>query len=367
MRWRFEKDENRATLWIRPWDGIRSMPEGLAVLRAIERKYGKLKHFMFLRDPQCRDMYQPFFYAELESMVDLEQIPEGRQAIQLEVPIFERPPPGGIGLEHIDGLLTPEEKVDDYATTPSLVERVAEQVSTEGTAADAPPPTTRVIDVQIERSSRKQSLRSGPNFSLSEERQLQVSKSIVQWGGFYSPPAPPQPLSEEDILLGAKLPSSKPLPEPSRRHMELYLKKWQPRVQHLLSKPKLEAEEGVEEDRTVATAADVPRTIAVEHLLQQDMHEEPPVEAEAEAAEVELPLEPEPEQHRSSKRRERLLALARQNARTPLPDSVRILTTEEEAQRRAELAQQKEEEKRAKESVRDRLWKLIGGGGGSWL
>ena len=47
--WRFEKDENRTRLWIRPWDGITSLPEGLAVVRAIERKYGKLKYYLFLR------------------------------------------------------------------------------------------------------------------------------------------------------------------------------------------------------------------------------------------------------------------------------------------------------------------------------
>lgn len=44
-----EEDGGLPSLWIRPWDGILSMADGLAVLRAIERRYGKLKYYHFLR------------------------------------------------------------------------------------------------------------------------------------------------------------------------------------------------------------------------------------------------------------------------------------------------------------------------------
>lgn len=37
------------TLYIRPFDGITSMPEAFAVLRAVERRYGKMKHFNFIK------------------------------------------------------------------------------------------------------------------------------------------------------------------------------------------------------------------------------------------------------------------------------------------------------------------------------
>lgn len=40
---------DKKVLYIRPWDGITSTPEAYAILRAIERRYGKLKHYHFLR------------------------------------------------------------------------------------------------------------------------------------------------------------------------------------------------------------------------------------------------------------------------------------------------------------------------------
>lgn len=162
-------------------------------------------------------------------------------------------------------------------------------------------------------------------------------------------------------MLGAVQQPPSTLPLPSRKHMESYLKTWQPKVQHLLPKPK-PAEKPMEEEVTESTPL---HTVAVEHLLQQDQHSEAPVEEEV--VEAEPTPEPQPEPPRISKRRERLLQLARQNARTPLPESVKIRTPEEEAQRRAAFEEQKEQEKRTKETVRDRLWKLMGGGGGGWL
>lgn len=194
-----------------------------------------------------------------------------------------------------------------------------------------------------------------------------MSKSVVQWGGFYAPPAPSQPLTEEDILLGAKPAPSDPMPEPPRKHMEQYLRTWRPKVHHLLAKsiPLAEKESTVVSAQSRMVEDDAPVSIAVEQLLKEDPHEEGPLEAEV--VEVEPTPEPVAEPPRPSKRRERLLALARQNARTPLPESVRILTPEEQAQKRAEFEKKKEEEKRMKETVRDRLWKLMGGGGGSWL
>lgn len=97
-------------------------------------------------------MYQPFCFAEFVNDRDLEQISPGRHTIQLEVPIIERIPLGGTSLEHIRGLLHPEERLDEDVPPPRIVERVAEEVSGQTSSPDAPQPTTRVIDVQIERT-----------------------------------------------------------------------------------------------------------------------------------------------------------------------------------------------------------------------
>lgn len=36
-------------LFVRTWDGVPSMPDGFAMLRGIEKKYGKIKTFKFIR------------------------------------------------------------------------------------------------------------------------------------------------------------------------------------------------------------------------------------------------------------------------------------------------------------------------------
>ena len=39
----------KQSLYIRPWDGVTSMPEAFAILRSLEHKYGKFKYYQFLR------------------------------------------------------------------------------------------------------------------------------------------------------------------------------------------------------------------------------------------------------------------------------------------------------------------------------
>lgn len=76
-------------------------------------------------------------------------------------------------------------------------------------------------------------------------------------------------------------------------------------------------------------------------------------------AELSVASEPERATPRLSKR-EQILARARVNARTPLPESV--LQTEQKRRQADEekLAQEREEEEQVRTSVRERLWKMIG-------
>lgn len=78
----------------------------------------------------------------------------------------------------------------------------------------------------------------------------------------------------------------------------------------------------------------------------------------ADEAELSVASEPERATPRLSKR-EQILARARVNARTPLPESV--LQTEQKRRQADEekLAQEREEEQ-VRTSVRERLWKMIG-------
>ncbi len=46
---RRQRRRARGTIFIRPWDGVSSMPEALAIVRAVEKKYGKVQDFMVMR------------------------------------------------------------------------------------------------------------------------------------------------------------------------------------------------------------------------------------------------------------------------------------------------------------------------------
>ena len=44
-------------LYVRPWDGVTSTVEAFAIVRSIERRYGRLKWFHFLRVCQYRLLF----------------------------------------------------------------------------------------------------------------------------------------------------------------------------------------------------------------------------------------------------------------------------------------------------------------------
>ena len=69
-------------------------------------------------------------------------------------------------------------------------------------------------------------------------------------------------------------------------------------------------------------------------------------------------------QPRIGKKRERLLALARQNARTPLLESAKLPGPEEQAKEQQEKEQKLAQEEQTKSTVRERLWRLMAG---KWL
>ena len=75
-------------------------------------------------------------------------------------------------------------------------------------------------------------------------------------------------------------------------------------------------------------------------------------------AELSVASEPERATPRLSKR-EQILARARVNARTPLPESV-LQTEQKQRQADEEKLAQEREEEQVRTSVRERLWKMIG-------
>lgn len=124
------------------------------------------------QDTEVPDFYQPYIFAEFDSEEALAAIPLGRQTVPLEIPIFEHAQPGGISLEDLRDLLNPADKVEgdpipvftpkEKGTSNEEVAAATEATpDTEATPHEAetgeetaptPAPTTKVINVYIERS-----------------------------------------------------------------------------------------------------------------------------------------------------------------------------------------------------------------------
>ena len=104
------------------------------------------------QDQEVHDMYQPYFFAEFENTESLDQIPAGRQTIQLEIPVLEKTLLATVGIDDVLPLLRPEDKVDGPLPDPNVVTRMAAETASDSDAEEDKP-TTRTIDVWIERSS----------------------------------------------------------------------------------------------------------------------------------------------------------------------------------------------------------------------
>lgn len=144
---------------------------------------------------------------------------------------------------------------------------------------------------------------------------------------------------------------------------------------------KLLTDAGIPKDETITAAVDEveigPDELRNDNVLTtvvapEVLVKEEPSEAQNESASTIQGAEPTspssppvPEPHHSLPqiltRRQRLLAQARENARTPLPESLLPPSPEAlQAKAEAEEAEKKKEEKEAS-SMRERLWKLMGG------
>ncbi len=75
-------------------------------------------------------------------------MPTEPSILQVKVPVIDKTQPGGIGLNDLQGLLDPADKIEDAY---SEYQTVASRMKPENSNDDG---STRVIDVRIERTSK---------------------------------------------------------------------------------------------------------------------------------------------------------------------------------------------------------------------
>lgn len=214
--------------------------------------------------------------------------------------------------------------------------------------------------------------------ALSAGKRAAIGTAFARWGGFYTPPAEQPDAPEEDDFsladLQAPVPAMQELRQPSRKYMKSALRIWAPQVRQVQREAEWERYEAqraserqaaaaaAQHDAQVmleaeaAKAAKAARTAAaaaataVKTPPQASASKKSPDEEASKPKKAATPdSQSSSQQTQASRKRERMLELARKSARASDADSAK----EPSAQ------QAKPEEN--KPSIRDRLSKLIGG------
>ncbi|EIW53970.1 uncharacterized protein TRAVEDRAFT_66650 [Trametes versicolor FP-101664 SS1] len=338
------------SLYIRPWDEIESMPAFFAMLRGIEKRFGRVREFRTGRDYDIPSKYTGYFIADLEDSEAYQRVPEKGTSVKVEVPVSKRDRPGGIGLDDLQELLQAQEW-DAQATGDGIYSTPIRPVS--GPEGETPR-ETRVVELIVQRST-------APQTEVRHRRRMketgEFGLAFHRWAGFYKP--------EEGL--------------PIQREMERALTKWEPFVAERASQAQARASARVAE----VQVDDEPESDFLSmrppagYEPQAEDLEEPSKALDASASATESsplaastsapaaetdslapPPAPETQQPVRLSQREKILQRARLHAKTPLPEPI---TEEAKAQKEAEERARKAEEQQTTSSLREKLVKLMGG------
>lgn len=197
------------------------------------------------------------------------------------------------------------------------------------------------------------------DYLIDARRVTEFHRSFVRWGGFY------QPIPSTSTEASADPARS----DPSLERMTVLKERFaeEGREQAVQSEPDVTQDDSVDAEPFLSSPDETAAPDSFDPPLSQ------PEPTSATSLEVNPPPSPsdpspppcdvpyQPQQHGRSRRRERLLELARFNAQQPLPSSVIPAPATDGEQKKQEAMDQRAKIKTARESIRERLWKLMGG------
>ncbi|KAI0937759.1 hypothetical protein AcW1_003834 [Taiwanofungus camphoratus] len=359
-----QRTEVKPGLFVRPWDGISSMAEVFAMIRGIERKYGRIREYIIPRDRDLPHLYIPYFWVLLHDPWNYERVPN-RTVLKVPVPNVDPSRPGGIGLEDLQGLLYSQDRTRGPMGS-------AERVLQDSSESDDGDSKTRTVDLRIEHAKvpfrvAQQDRKWSPDIALLD--------GFYSWGGFYEPVDEESAKKVQHMQFNQarwakkrtrRTTESASSEEGSEELLEVALQQSVVEERDDNLQTQTEASEFTDD---VSKQLDVPST-SVSPPLASDIAEAtlvPPTPDAIVADETPLTLNPAaaPAEQKAPRlsRRERILAQARENARMPLPESVTMSKQEKktrELSEREKTQKEREEETQVRLSMRDRLWKLMG-------
>ncbi|KAI0002195.1 hypothetical protein BJV74DRAFT_882288 [Russula compacta] len=407
-------------MFVYPWNGIRSSAEGLAIAQAVQAKYGPAKEVVFPRcvfpaadrrpsytqDSDCVGVFHSFFWLVFDNPDVHKRLPEAFAQIRVHVPDLPRGD-GNVGLEEMmrglgfsttDGEDAPRES----PTPPPDAEAAPKD------ASEAPPEGHKSLDIRVEWA------RYGPSEVLGRRRPASVSlpdeallpNFASAWLAFdgFSPesargPHTPNllrarekwrnlaPNSDNDLTTTAAAVAESPshVPVEDEKESATAPCEWVPitlSTTPFAQRPGPGGSSAVPKNDdtspaltlddstliTSTTTSDADSIHHAEHAANTTTDDAAwptpslrPAGTDEAAGAGPAPAAPAPAAvglNNKMNRRERILHLARQNARTPLPEPA------EEPQPPPSSEGEKldeESERRVKErTIRDRLWRLVG-------
>ncbi|KAF8484085.1 hypothetical protein JB92DRAFT_3131939 [Gautieria morchelliformis] len=180
---------NPRMIFVRPWDGIPTISHAFAIVRDIERRFGKIQEFVVLRDPDVLSSCAPFLHATFTREEDAAAIPLDGKVIQVVAPNVDEKREGGIGLDDLHVYLNPETREAALLDRKSVPDTEPEW---------RPPEEGQLMDVKLERTgSRAPPLvldrplgfgRKAPPHLYNHMRTQELAQAITSFGGFVDRP-----------------------------------------------------------------------------------------------------------------------------------------------------------------------------------
>ncbi|KAI0333301.1 hypothetical protein GY45DRAFT_1432534 [Cubamyces sp. BRFM 1775] len=362
-------------VYVRPWDEIGGMPELLAMVRGLEKRFGRVQEFRIARDSDVPTQYLNFFVAEFAEEEAYQRVPPEGTHIKLEVPVSRRDRPGGVGLDELQGLLQTQHW---DPTTTDLSSGAINPFSNPEAVGQRP---MRTVELVVQRSAERGKLEEAYRRPMKPAQKFGIE--FYRWGGFYQPPDGEAGPAMRHALSKWKVAAAEAAPSQTEPSQDSTSAQGIESVAKSLDTPELvdplsSEPRGAESSYN---AADPSRALDTSLPAAQSPFDELP-NPPSSAAETTAPSDSaggvtSPAQDASQpvapvdaaapvrparlSQRQRILMLARQHAKTPLPQPAE---EQEEAEIKAER-ERSAEEQRVKEENRgallDALKKMMGG------
>ncbi|KAI0359251.1 hypothetical protein OH77DRAFT_1367415, partial [Trametes cingulata] len=338
------KFKSTRSVYVRAWDEIESMPAFFAMVRGIERRFGRLREFRMGRDYDISTKYTTFFIADFEDEESYYRVPEKGASVKVEVPVSPRNRPGGVGLDEIQALLPSQDWDPDAASGEGIYSAPIKPLQD---FTEAEPRQTRVVELLVQRS-KSDATEFRHRRRIKESAQFGIA--FYRWGGFY------QPKPDDPVEVSTD--------------MKRMLGKWAPVAERAAKSPSKPAAIGEE------LRDEVEERLLEQHLAEDDAPLQRELAADGQRAE-EAPYSAEtsmdaattaaaadststPQQPTRLSQREKILMRARQHAKTPLPDLSSQAAEAEKQKEAEEKAQEQGQQKAVVSRLREQVLKLMG-------